>query len=289
VTWFFPSNDDFRVDNPFWNGTEDISSNYQISPLQSLSDLPSFLPRSTLILIPYLEFTPAELVELQNFVIKGGTLVLADDYGHGNQILEYLGLKVRFSGQLLLDPFYCYKNQRFPRITHFIPSSITNGIDNLVLNNATSLIDVNISNILALSSSFSFLDLNGNQEIDEAEPTGPLPVVSNHDLGNGEIILISDPSIFISSMGKMEGNYTLIQTIAANATAELLIDQSHLPSSNLQHTQSLLVSIRNLFTTPAGAVCLVVVALTITMIPVWYKKGRVINTQKGDNIDYGTK
>ena len=41
VAWFFPSNDDFRAENPFWNGTRDISSSCAISPLRFLSDLVS--------------------------------------------------------------------------------------------------------------------------------------------------------------------------------------------------------------------------------------------------------
>ncbi len=286
VVWFFPSNEDFRADNPFWNGTEDISSSYSATPVESLSDLPPLPQGSTLILVPRLEFTPTELGELQSFVTQGGTLVLADDYGYGNQILEYLGLGVRFSGHVILDPLSCYKNKWFPRISHIISSSVTSNIESLVLNHATCLIDVEASDVLALSSSFSFLDLNGNQAWDYYEPAGPLPVISYHNLGSGKIILISDPSIFINSMEIIESNYIFIQNIAAITTSELLIDQSHLPPSNLHRAKNLLVSIRAPFTTPVGAAGLVIVALTVTMIPVWYKKGRVVNTRKGDDIDY---
>ena len=286
VVWFFPSNEDFRADNPFWNGTRDISSSYLISPLQSLSDLPPLPQGSTLILVPYLDFTPTELEELQSFVTQGGTLVLADDYGYGNQILGYLGLKARFSGQTLLDPFSNYENKWFPLISRIMPSIITSNTDSLVLNHATCLIDVESSDVLALSSVFSFLDLNGNESQDEGEPTGPLSVISHHNLGGGKVILISDPSIFINSMETLGSNYTFIQNIAAITTSQLLIDQSHLPISNLQQSKNLLASVRNSGNTPGGAVGLVIVALTVTMIPVWYKKGRVVNTRKGDDIDY---
>jgi len=272
VVWFFPSNEDFRAENPFWNGTEDISSSYSATPLESLSDLPLLPQGSTLILVPYLEFTPAELGELNSFVTKGGTLVLADDYGYGNQILEYLGLKARFSGHILLDPLFSYKSKWLPRISHLASSSVTDNTDSLILNHATCLIDVEASDVLALSSSFSFLDLNGNQAWDGGEPTGPLPVISYHNLGSGKIILISDPSIFINSMETIESNYTLIQNIAAITTSELLIDQSHLPPSNLHQSKNLLSAIRDSFNTLGGAVGLVIVALTVTLIPIWYKK-----------------
>lgn len=272
VVWFFPSNEDFRAENPFWNGTRDISSIIPASPLTSLFELPSSPQGATLILIPYLDFTPAELEELNSFVTQGGTLVLADDYGFGNQILEYLGLKSRFSGQVLLDPLFSYKNKWFPRISHLTSSSITSNTESLVFNHATVLTDVETKNVLAQSSSFSFLDLNGNEEWDEDEPAGPLPVISYHNLGSGQIILISDPSIFINSMVAIESNYNFVQNIADITTSRLLIDQSHLPPSNLHQTKNLLAYIRGWLITPVGTLSLVILALTITLMPIWQKR-----------------
>ena len=175
--WFFPSNEDFRTENPFWNGSKEISFSHQVSPLESLANLPSSPRGSTLIIIPYLEFSPAELEALDSFVTLAGTMVLADAYGYGNQVLRHLGLKGQFSGQTLLDPLANDKNQWFPRIYHFKASSFTSNIDSLVLNHATCLTDVEANDILASSSSFSFLDLNDNQTRDEDEPAGPLPVI----------------------------------------------------------------------------------------------------------------
>ena len=282
VVWFFPSDEDFRIKNSLWNGTRDISSVIPVSPLASLSDLPSSPQGSTLILVPYLEFTPAELEKLHAFITQGGTLVLADDYGFGNQILEYLGLKARFSGQVLFDPLFNYKNQWFPRIFYLTPDSVTSNITSLVFNHATSLTDIETSDVLALSSSSSFLDLNDNQAWDRDEPAGTLPVISRHYLENGQLILIADPSIFINSMETMESNYTLIQNIATITTSKLLIDQSHLPSSNLQQTKNLLTSTRHFLITPGGTLGLVIVALTITLMPIWWKKGK-----EGEKIERG--
>lgn len=274
VVWFFPLDDDFRTENPFWNGTKDISSSYQVSPLESLSDLPPSPKGSTLILIPYLNFTLPELDELNNFVAQGGTLILADDYGYGNQILGHLGVKSRFSGQPLLDPVTNYKNKWFPRILHLTSSPVTINAERLVLNHATGLTDVEANDILALSSSFSFLDLNGDQKWQDNEPTGPLPVISRHNLGSGKIILIADPSLFINSMAAMESNYNVIRNIAAINTSKLLIDQSHLPSSNLHQTKDLLTYLRGSLITPLGTIGLVILALTITLMPLWRERGQ---------------
>jgi len=275
VVWFSPSDEDFRTENPFWNGIKDIRSSYPVSPLESLSGLPPSPEGSTLILIPYLRLNPAELEMVNYFVSGGGTLILADDYGYGNHLLTYLGLKARFSGQPLLDPLANYKNQWFPRISHFKDSSLTNNVDSLVFNHATCLNDVEAADILARSSSFSFLDVNGNGTHDETEPTGPLPVISRHTLGNGQVVLVSDPSLFINSMKTTANNDSLMRNIAATAPSSLFIDQSHLPPSNLSQTKNQLNYIYYSFlATRPGIFGLVIVALTITLMPLWRERRR---------------
>jgi len=271
TVWFFPSNDDFRVDNPFWNGIRDVRADFQVQPLDSLADLPSSPDGATLLVRPYQSCTSAELEHLNQFVARGGNLIMADDYGHGNQILESLGLEARFSGQILLDPLINYKNKHFPRIIHVQPDPLTVNTDHLVFNHATSLINIAGSNTLALSSPFSFLDYNGDGTRDSGEPTGPLPVISRHGLGSGQVILISDPSLFINSMDTIASNDSFIQNIAAN-TPVLYIDQSLLTSSELHRTKSWLQQVRSLFSTPAGTAVLVLAAIIVALIPIWQKK-----------------
>ena len=283
VVWFFPANDDFHSENPFWNGAKDMVSIITATPVSTLSGLPSPPDESTLILVPYLELTTAELEELRTFIDQGGTLVLADDYGFGNQILEYLGLQTRFAGSVLLDPLFNYKNEWFPKISHFTPDPITNYTECIVLNHATCLTGVESNNVVARSSSFSFLDINSNQVRDEGEPTGPLPVISHDRLGNGQLILISDPSIFINSMGDIEDNINLIRNIAATAESRLLIDQSHLPPSNLSGTKNLIAYVRDFLSAPAGTIGLVIVVLAITMIPVLRRKEGPEEDEKRDS------
>jgi hypothetical protein len=271
AVWFFPSNDDFRVENPFWNGTRNISAGYPALPVESLSDLPDSPQGATLILIPYIDCSPLELRQLNNFVTRGGRLILADDYGHGNQVLEYLGLRVRFSGQTLLDPLVCYRNIHFPKIIHLEPDPLTRNAESLILNHATCLVNVTRAETLALSSSFSFLDQDGSQIWEEGEPTGPLPVISQHNLGDGQVILAADPSLFINSMERITGNDSFMQNITAT-TESLYIDQSHLPPSELHQTKNLLTVVRRFLATPWGTSGLVVLALIIVLKPVWHDK-----------------
>ncbi len=273
--WFYPSNSDFRVENPLWNGVKAITSDYHIQPLDSLAGLPPSPGGASLIVIPYLDFKIAELEQLRSFVSGGGRLILADDYGYGNRVLEYLGLKARFAGEVLLDPLVNYKNGQFPRITRLQPDVLTANTDNLVFNHATCLTDVSSNETIALSSPFSFLDLNDNGTHEDNEPSGPLAAISRHQLGDGQVILIADPSIFINSMATIEGNAALMRNIAAS-TDTLYIDQSHLEQSELYRSRNWLQKARNLASTSAGTAGLVIIALTASLLPVWHQKKETI-------------
>ncbi|MFA5317104.1 MAG: hypothetical protein WC369_06770, partial [Dehalococcoidales bacterium] len=59
--WFIPSNEDFGLDNPFWNGSRSMSDEVRIIPLEAFSDLPPSPQGATLIFIPYRQCDPGEL------------------------------------------------------------------------------------------------------------------------------------------------------------------------------------------------------------------------------------
>jgi hypothetical protein len=280
VIWVIPSDEDFRVENTFWNGSSRLGTSQAVTPLETLADLPEMTEGTTLILIPYLPLTSSELDDVTRFVSGGGTLVLADDYGYGNEVLSNLGIEARFSGQALLDPLFNYKNEQLPRIFNFSSDSVTSGVGSLVLNHATCLTDVEGSEVLAMSSSFSFLDVNDNRQWDEGEPTGAMPVISSHSLAGGRVILVSDPSIFINSMDTLDDDYSVIENIAGISSSGLYLDQSHLPHSDLHYTKNLLADIRSVLTTPVGTLALVAVLLIMIMRPMWPRKGGGIGDQE---------
>lgn len=271
TAWFYPVNDDFAVQNPLWNGIRDICEFYEMQPLNSLADLPSIATGVTVVLIPYSEFTEVELGAVYRFVLDGGRLILADDYGHGNQVLEPMEIDARFSGQVLIDPLIYHSNQYFPIISHFVTDPLTADTDNLVLNHATGLINVPDGDIIASSSSFSFLDLNDNGERDDNEPAESLPVISRHKLGDGEVILLSDPSLFINSMEPLQDNSRFIRNITVPGDS-LYIDQSHLSLSELHYSKDLLRRALDALKNPAVTAGLVTIALVIALIPIWHRK-----------------
>lgn len=277
--WFVPEVGDFQPDNPFWNGSRALSDAVRITPLDSFSEL-LVSPRGvTLIVIPYRQFDAGELEALDGFVAAGGVLLLADDFGWGNQVLEHLGLGARFSGQALLDPLFHYKSRGLPRVNFVAGDPLTGGLEHLTLNYATILVGVAPDSVLAVSSSFSFLDGNGNGAADPGEPTGQQVVMSRHALGQGQVVLLADPSVFISGMMASGESLGIAENIAAASPNGLYFDRSHLGTSNLRQTKDWLRTLRELATKPPVSVALVVAIIVVTLAPVWYSGSKKRNGQ----------
>ena len=277
IIWIYPCRDDFEIKAASWSGTSDCYHRTEAAEVNSLAELPSQPEGTALILIPYTPFTAGELDELVNYVEDGGTLILMDDYGYGNEVLESLGLSYRFSGDPLLDPLINYKNEQFPKIMDFEPSPLTKGVNTIVCNHATCLIDVPESEAIATSSSFSFLDKDGSSSYDaDVDERGPFVMVAITQLGKGRLIAISDPSIIINSMLDMEDNYTLIKNATELSTSapQIFLDQSHLPSSDLSRVKEDLGIARGALSYPAVVFVVAGAILALAWRPVWRENKR---------------
>lgn len=266
LVWCYPTNSDFKSENPSWNGARDFIDNFRVSPLTSLDVLSDASQESTLLVIPYMEFTTSDLKILENYVSSGGKLVVLDDYGFGNDVLEHLKSETRFTGNQLLDTLFNYENENFPKIVNFVSESATTEIGNLVFNHATSLENVPQDNIIAWSSYFSFLDENQNGGYDEGEPEGPFPVIANFQMGKGELVLVSDPSILINSMLEMDDNRQFLENIVGG---QIFLDQSHLPEVPLDEAKGKLKIARNVLATVWGTLALIILVLALTLKPIW--------------------
>lgn len=263
---FYPSIQDFMASNTMWNGINHFSREHNVGIIESLDELPDVANETVLVVIPYLEYSNEELSKLEGFVEDGGNLLLMDDYGHGNSVLTYLGVSVRFTNKTLLDPLFCYKNQWLPRITDFAPRMEGNSINTIVFNHATTLTNIEQTDVIAWSSAASFLDINENKSQDDDEPNGPFPVVAEVHFGKGLIVLMSDPSIIINSMMDIDDNHKLITYLTTHESDQkaILVDTSHLTKTPLDVSKTRLTGIREILSTPyplLGIVALVFVVV----------------------------
>ncbi len=271
IVWFYPPTEDFRVNNPFWNGLSSLNAQANVVPLNSLGDLQSADKRTTLLLVPYVQFSDVELAQVRCYVSSGGTLVLLDDYGFGNQVLCSLDVNMRFTGQPLLDPLFHYRNKWLPKISDFASTILSANVSSVVLNHATALNGLSDASVVAFSSSFSFLDENGNGGWDDGEPYGPFAVAAYTKMGQGYVVAISDPSLLINGMQSLEDNSQFINDVVRiqGGNPQVFVDQSHLPKTPLDNAKADLAVVYSSVASPIGTLILIALVLTISLKALW--------------------
>lgn len=272
VSWlsivFSSSVQDFMMANRSWNGLNDSSRRLGIEVMPNPDTVMPEPGNSVLIIIPYLPYQDQELKTLVEYVNGGGTLLVMDDYGYGNQVLGALGLDMEFVGAPMLDPYINYRNQWLPLATDLAPELKDAGIERLVLNHATALTLSSRAKTLARSSDMSFIDTNGNAAWDKGEPKGPFAVAARTTVGNGTVVALSDPSIFINSMVGLGDNDKFMQQIVSQTGGtRVTLDTSHLSKAPLDQSKDAWAMARERLALPYSQVLLVGTVLTLTFMP----------------------
>ncbi|MBA7560538.1 hypothetical protein ES708_02164 [subsurface metagenome] len=240
---FFPSNEDFNLDNPFWNGLKSFREETGVFSLGQISDL-SLVPSSSgtilFIIGPSAAYNSQKISAISSYLNSGGALILADDFGSGNSILKGLGLESRFSHHLVVDPLFRGKSSLLAKTVDTVGPLAD--IKRLMFNYPTSL-QVNDfgGEIVASSSSFSFFDDNLNGKREESEDEGPFPMIARIPYGKGEIYLMADSSLFINSMLDEAENREFLQTIMQRK--RLFVDTSHYPVGILSRLRNIEITI----------------------------------------------
>jgi hypothetical protein len=274
--WVYPSIQDFMSGNTMWNGIKSFDKEYSVENLDSLDNLATGPAEKVLVVIPYLEFSQVDLDRINKFIQSGNTLVLMDDFGYGNSVLQSLGLSARFESRILLDPLFCYKNEYLPRITDFSAGLKEQKLEAIVFNHATVLSQVDDSEALAWSSADSFLDSNQNGKLDQGEPSGPFVVAAELHSGKGIVRLVSDPSIVINSMiGENNNSQFTRYLVETNVTTQrIILDRGHLSKSPLDSSRISLTDFREFVSNPYILVGLIAL-LFVIIIRYTLKKGEI--------------
>ncbi len=252
LIWWYPSSRDFSPSNSSWNGLTQFARDYHAT-IVSPAALSATSATVSLVLIPRRVMTSEELQRVNEFVRRGGTLVLLDDFGFGNQVAEGLGLELRFSGKPLLDPLINQKNQHLPKAS-FLPPGAQNRVF-LGLNRPSSIDGAAPGQALATSSPFSYLDENRNNTVDLNEPAGPFTVGAETPLGLGKIVLISDPSILIN--GTLDLSRKFVDTLFQYKTVEILAET--VPDTTLDSAKNTLYLLKGILANPFGSLCALIV------------------------------
>jgi len=221
------TNDEFSRYNVGWNGTSSFFSTLDRHTTTDVID-PSGLAgydNATLVIIaPDYEMTPAEGALYRDYVLRGNTLLLADDSGSGNTLLRSLGSTIVIRQGNLTSVDQAYTDAHLivvtpVRVARFFPMG-----SSLVLNRAATLTG---GEPLLTTTIFSRMDENPDKEQRSvAGVWGRYTVMAEEKIGNGTVYVLSDPSIFINGMkdpGAPYANGFFLHEIA-HTPGPLLID-----------------------------------------------------------------
>ncbi|MFQ6055244.1 MAG: DUF4350 domain-containing protein [Methanosarcinales archaeon] len=193
---------DYDISNTNWNGISEI---YKYTKklgysTDTVDDFESALSQKDVVLIV---LYPQSLNSraLKNFVENGGSLLLADDFGNGNEVLsDALLFPISFGKGQVCDMENNYKKSIAPivRVKNH-PFFSSNGVKTIVTNHPTYIFPPSSEDI-AFFYPTSFIDSNLNGIKDQNEKSGEYSFARALNIGKGRVIVLSDPSIFINEM-----------------------------------------------------------------------------------------
>ncbi len=136
------------------------------------------------------------------FVRAGGRVVLLDDYGKGESLLEAFAIeRVRLPARPAQDLRH---NPELAIAEPVAEHPVARGVDRVVLNHATGLRNPKLSSVLRVRG--------------EGEPD--VDVALAGALGRGRLLAVGDPSIVINSMLRYPGNATFARNMVRYAAAD---------------------------------------------------------------------
>jgi hypothetical protein len=236
VAYYWPIQEAYHPLNQDWNGCSRIANMTANTTLLLSYNKP--LPNSTSLLAiigPSMNFTERESSSIGKFVANGGVILLADDFGTGNSLLEQLNVSVRFSEEPLADLYYYSKNPDFPIITDFSRSTATNNLSAIVLDRPSFINAGNSSSVtkIGFSSPFSFIDSNGYGRALANETIASYTVFASVMIGKGLLLLVADPSMFINDMVGIRDNMRLFENALRMGGGSVIFDTAHLANAPL--------------------------------------------------------
>ncbi|WP_430515252.1 DUF4350 domain-containing protein [Pyrococcus woesei] len=211
-----------------------------------------------IILGPDLSYSSQEIEEIKEFLENGGILILIDDFGTGNEILEGLNLSVRFAKTQPIDVFYS-KNYNFPVVVRINDENLEN-VEMIILNVPSV---ITWSNGSIVTSKITMLGRSFRQ----------YSIMATLDYGKGKIVLFSDPSVFTNEMFKYNSKF-IESFVEAYVEYPAYIDEAHHSGFNIVQTGT--VTIRR----EVNKQLAFLVISTVTLIALFIESGMATKTIK---------
>ena len=226
--------------NHDWDGTSDLrtlaggaGADVEIVGLSIEYQEANAEKATAFILEPSEPYSDSETQEIESFLNRGGTVVVASGSGgSANHLLTELDIESRFDGYRLRDEQRYYRSPAFPVAAPTQDTWVTENVSQLTLNHGTAVTPSDDGLVLINSSEFSYLDVNANHQLDEDEPIREHPVVVQEDVESGSVIIVSDLSVFINGMLERTDNHQFAKNIVTGSETVLfdIQDEDAVPS-----------------------------------------------------------
>lgn len=225
--FLYLSNQSFSPANPSWDGISGITDAKNVRLLSGFDGLRQASQGDTLLLIgPTANFSMSDSRQVSDFMLRGGRLVLMDDYGTGNNLLTAIDMPVIIGRSPLCQDLDYYKRPALPIVRSSSGEGIMANVGSLALNHPTSLQITGTARVLARTSGKAWLDLDGNSLINGNETFASFPVMVSMDYGPGELIVVSDSDPLINSMLDLGDNSALLSNVLST-DGTVFVDMSH--------------------------------------------------------------
>lgn len=200
------------------------------SILLSYSNPLPIAPSLITIIGPKIPFNKPEGMEVSSFLKAGGTVVVADDYGTGNTLLDNLNVSMRFSGKPIADLYFYSRSPSFPVISQFTSDTLTKNLTAILLDHPSyiEVADSATTKVLARSSPFSFIDQLNNGTLPPTENTTSYPIIVTGQIGKGLLVLVASSYVFTNEMINELNNRVLFSNLVEFANETATFDVVHL-------------------------------------------------------------
>ncbi|WP_440949186.1 DUF4350 domain-containing protein [Methanosphaerula subterraneus] len=239
---------EFSRYNPQWNGTSTVLETLEDRGAVMVDD-PSTLAGRTgatlLVIAPGRGPTAGERAAYRDFVASGNTLLLADDFGEGNALLDAVGATIRLDQRNLSSLDREYEVPAAPLGFPVVGAPLGATWTSVVFNHPVA---VTGGTPFLETSLLSWIDENGNERADATEPLGRFSLAATESVGGGRVVVIGDASLFINAMQHLRDgeNEQVIRDLTGGT---LLIDQHLSRTAAASGPISTILWVRNIPTT----------------------------------------
>jgi hypothetical protein len=250
LAWPFAVSRDARHLTAYAGAGEDLSALHDqlggtVKDIQASPHLLSSIkePSKTVLLIvgPERRYDASETQAILDFLAAGGKVILADETGFGTDISGHAGYA--FSAQRVLDSQHNYQND--PKLVVAKGAPDGNDIVFIAPASLVTLSGADVANDVILASSSppvslkgSYLDTNGNGEIDIADQPGPFPLIVRTHVGAGTLVLVADTGLFMNEqldLGAFQNGPFLrglvAQTLGTTEGTVIIDESRHAPTA----------------------------------------------------------